>query len=52
MNNPGAPSERQLLAWQDIAAPPKLFPADPRGRALINGRADKGGHEQARERQN
>jgi len=28
MNNPCAPSERQLLAWQDIAAPPKLFPAD------------------------
>jgi len=28
MNNPCVPSERQLLAWQDIAAPPKLFPAD------------------------
>jgi hypothetical protein len=27
MNNPGAPSERQVLA-QDIAAPPKLFPTD------------------------
>jgi hypothetical protein len=24
----------------------------PRGRALINGRADNGGHEHARERQN
>ena len=28
MDNPCGPSERQLLAWQDIAAPPKLFPAD------------------------
>ena len=28
MNNPCGPSERQLLAWQYIAAPPKLFPAD------------------------
>ena len=28
MNNPCGPSERQLLAWQDIAAPPEFFPAD------------------------
>src|ERR1700704_4067470 len=28
MNDPCSPSERQFLAWQDIAAPPKLLPAD------------------------
>src|ERR1700745_273846 len=28
MNSPCGRSERQFLAWQDIAAPPKLFPAN------------------------